>query len=57
MSAAAIAGAARAQSGGLRRFASQEALLALAVIGLAVVVGSLLADVAYAVADPRVRYS
>ncbi|MGA8447005.1 MAG: ABC transporter permease, partial [Roseiarcus sp.] len=39
MSAAAIAGAARAQSGGLRRFASQEALLALAVIGLAVVVG------------------
>ena len=39
MSAAAITGAARAQSGGLRRFASQEALLALAVIGLAVVVG------------------
>lgn len=39
MSAAAIVGAARAQSGGLRRFASQEALLALAVIGLAVVVG------------------
>ncbi|HEX9167556.1 MAG TPA: ABC transporter permease [Roseiarcus sp.] len=39
MSAAAIAGAARARTGGLRRFASQEALLALAVIGLAVVVG------------------
>jgi rhamnose transport system permease protein len=39
MSAAAIAGAARAQSGGLKRIASQEALLALAVIGLAVVVG------------------
>jgi rhamnose transport system permease protein len=39
VSAAAIAGAAGAQSGRLRRFASQEALLALAVIGLAVVVG------------------
>jgi rhamnose transport system permease protein len=39
MSASAIAGTARVQSGGLRRIASQEALLALAVIGLAVVVG------------------
>jgi peptide/nickel transport system permease protein len=27
------------------------------VVGVAVVLGSLLADVAYAVADPRVRYS
>ena len=27
------------------------------VVGLAVVLGTLLADVAYAVADPRVRYS
>jgi rhamnose transport system permease protein len=32
-------GAARARRGGIRRFASQEALLAVAVIGLAVVVG------------------
>jgi ribose/xylose/arabinose/galactoside ABC-type transport system permease subunit len=32
-------GAARASTGGLRRFASQETLLAVAVIGLAVVVG------------------
>jgi rhamnose transport system permease protein len=39
MSASAIVGTARVQSGGLRRIASQEALLALAVIGLAVVVG------------------
>ena len=39
MSATAIAGAAGARSGALRRFASQEALLAVAVIGLAVVVG------------------
>ena len=39
MSATAIAGAASARGGSLRRFASQEALLAVAVIGLAVVVG------------------
>ena len=39
MSATAIAGAAGARSGALRRFASQEALLAAAVIGLALVVG------------------
>ena len=39
MSATAVAGAARARTGSFRRFASQEALLAVAVIGLAVVVG------------------
>ncbi len=39
MSVAAVTGAAPARSGVLRRFASQEALLAVAVIGLAVVVG------------------
>jgi len=39
VSATAVAGAARARARGLRRFASQEALLAVAVIGLAVVVG------------------
>ena len=39
MSATTFAGAAGARTGGLRRFASQEALLAIAVIGLAVVVG------------------
>ncbi len=39
MSATAVAGAASARAGSLRRFASQEALLAVAVIGLAVVVG------------------
>ncbi|MBV9286615.1 MAG: ABC transporter permease [Hyphomicrobiales bacterium] len=39
MSATAVAGAARAGAGGIRRFASQEALLAVAIIGLAVVVG------------------
>ena len=27
------------------------------VVGVAVVLGSLLADVCYAIADPRVRYS
>lgn len=39
MSATAIASAGSPRSGALRRLASQEALLALAVIGLAVVVG------------------
>ena len=39
MSVAAVTGAVPARSGFLRRFASQEALLAVAVIGLAVVVG------------------
>ncbi len=39
MSATAIASAGSARSGALRRMASQEALLAVAVIGLAVVVG------------------
>ena len=39
VSAAAIAGAGAARSGVFRRFASQEALLAVAVIGLAIVVG------------------
>ena len=39
MSATATAGAAAARTGGVRRFASQEALLAVAIIGLAVIVG------------------
>ena len=39
MSATAFVAAASARNGGLRRFASQEALLAVAVIGLAIVVG------------------
>jgi rhamnose transport system permease protein len=39
VSAAAIAGAAGARTGVLRRFSSQEALLAVAVIGLALIVG------------------
>ena len=39
MTATVATGAARMRTGGLRRFASQEALLAVAVIGLAVAVG------------------
>jgi rhamnose transport system permease protein len=39
VSAAAIAGAAGTRTGVLRRFSSQEALLAVAVIGLALIVG------------------
>ncbi|HVP98724.1 MAG TPA: ABC transporter permease, partial [Roseiarcus sp.] len=39
MSATAFVAASGARAGGLRRFASQEALLAAAVIALAIVVG------------------
>jgi ribose/xylose/arabinose/galactoside ABC-type transport system permease subunit len=39
VTAAVVSSATRARTGGLRRFASQEALLAMAVVGLSVVVG------------------
>ncbi len=39
MSATVVTGATRARAGGFRRIASQEALLAVAIVGLAVVVG------------------